>query len=382
MERIDFPEALKRLAEQAHVQLPDRADAKPSLKNRLYEVNEAAEAFFSACLRSDGGVRARAYLEKRQFGPEAIDLFALGYAPAGREVMATALRAKGFDDRILLAAGLVYPEENGGKLRDRFRARLIFPIRDASGKVVGFGGRTLGDEQPKYLNSPQTEIFDKSSVLFGIHRAAAGIREAKRAVLVEGYLDAIRAHLGAYSNTVASLGTSVTVPQLSALSRLTDTVILALDPDLAGQAAAARTAITALAELTRSRGRHAGDAGTVELRIATLPDGTGDPDELIRDHPQRWEAALDASVPAFEFFFDTTVRSLDKNSERWKQEAIDRLLPLYSSSRPRPAGKRPGSSGWHARQVWTLASFSALFPAELLPNGASCRAPETSRTRL
>jgi len=357
IERVDFPEALRRLAEQAGVQLPDRTERAPSLKKRLYEANEAAANFFSEVLGSSQGERARSYLQERAFEAGAFQAFALGYAPAGRDHLYDRLHAAGFEDRLLVAAGLTFQDDVNEKPRDRFRARVMFPIRDASGRVLGFGGRTLTDDQPKYLNSPQTEVFDKSSVLYGIQIAGAGIRESKSAVLVEGYLDAIRAQSSGFANVVASLGTSVTVAQLSALSRMTNTVILALDPDPAGQAAAARTAIAALAELTRTRGRQPGEAGTVELRIAKLPPGKGDPDELIREHPEEWRQALEDSVPAFEFFFDTTMKSLDRSQDSWRQAAIDRLLPLIQQFST--------SAGWQAGWLEKLSRETGVDPSLL-----------------
>lgn len=347
LERLPFPDALRRLADQAGVTVPEREAQKPSLKNRLYEANEAALRFFREVLATEQGSRARAYLEGRGFGREAVDLFDLGFAPEGREALVQRLHQAGFDDRVLLAAGLGLQDDVGGKARDRFRGRLIFPIRDASRKISGFGGRTLGDAQPKYLNSPQTEIFDKSGVLFGIHLAQDAIRQAGRAVLVEGYLDAVRAHLAGYTNVVASLGTAVTAQQLRSLSRLTDTVIVALDPDQAGQVAAARTFLAALAEVTQARGRAAGAAGAVDLRVARLPEERGDPDELIRAQPEVWEEVLAAAKPAFDFFFEQTMAGLDRSSDAWRQEAIDRLLPVIQ--------QLSSSAGWQAVALEKLA---------------------------
>lgn len=357
VERVDFPEALRRLAEQSGVSLPERSAERPSLKNRLYEANEAAATVFHEILKGPRGDRARVYLRDREFGPDAIELFRLGYAPAGRDTVLRALREQGFEDHILAAAGLVYEDDTSAPPRDRFRARIIFPIMNAAGKVVGFGGRAIGDDSPKYLNSPQTDLFDKSSVLFGVHRAGAAVRAAGRAVLVEGYLDAVRAHLAGYENVVASLGTSVTVGQLTGLGRLTETVIIALDPDPAGQAAAARTALTALAELTRQRSRRPGAVGALELRIATLPAGGGDPDDLIRARPEVWEHCLEESVPAFDFYFDRTLAALDRSGERWRQEAIDRLLPVISQF--------ASSTGWQATWLQRLARETGVDPSLL-----------------
>jgi DNA primase len=357
MDRLEFREALERLAAQAGVTLPDRERETPSLKKKLYEVNEAAARLFRESLEGRQGRQARDYLGGREFGGEAIEHFDLGYAPAGRDTLAQSLRKEGFDDRILLAAGLAVQDDIGGHARDRFWARLMFPIRDSGGRIVGFGGRALGDVQPKYLNSPQTEIFDKSSVLYGIHRGADAIRESGRAVLVEGYLDAVRAHGAGYTNVVASLGTSVTTQQLIGLVRLAQTVILALDPDPAGQAAAARTALNALAEVTQARGRNPGAAAALDLRIARLPEDRGDPDDVIRKDPQLWESLIAASVPAFDFFFGQTMESLNRSSDTWKQEAIDRLLPVIQQFST--------STGWQATWIQRLADETGIDPRTL-----------------
>jgi DNA primase len=371
MEHVDFPEALRRLAEEAGVQLPERGTVKPSRKALLYEINEEAARFFASALQSSQGERARAYLTRRQFGDAAVSAFGLGYAPAGRETLAGHLRSHGYDDEAIGAAGLSFVDDDAPP-RDRFRARLMFPIRDASNRVVGFGARALGDEVPKYLNSPQTEIFDKSAVLFGIHRAAGAIKESGRAVLVEGYLDAVRAHISGFGNVVASLGTSVTVQQLAALGRLTETVIIALDPDPAGRSAAARTAITSLGEYGRVRASRGNDGRMFDLRVALLPSDGGDPDELIRDHPDRWTDTLSASVPAFDFFYDVTMERLDKTSDGWRERALDLLLPLIM--------RFPATPAWQGAQVQRLSLDTGIDPRNLQNSLPSARAPSRNRT--
>lgn len=366
MNKLTFPEALQQLSDQAGVRLPERERTGPSLAGRLQEANEVAARFFHEALASRAGGGARAYLQARSFGVEATDHFDLGYAPDAREALVGHMRSAGFDDRLLLAAGLASQDDIGGSARDRFRGRLMFPIRNASGRVLGFGGRVLGEGQPKYLNSPQTEIFDKSAVLFGIHRAQDTIRQTRKAVLVEGYLDAVRAHLCGYLDTVASLGTAVTARQLATLSRMADTVILALDPDPAGLAAAARTSLTALAEVTETRGRAGGAPAAIDLRIARLPAGLGDPDDLIRDHPDAWQQALDDSVPAFDFFFAHSLGALDRSVDTWRQEAIDRLLPVIQ--------RFGGSAGWQAIWLERLAAETGIEPGILRRSISGTRA--------
>ncbi len=369
--RVAFPEALKELSEQAGVTLPERERQTPSIKNRLYEINAAAVRFFSDELASGHGVRARRYLESRHFGAEAIEMFSLGYAPNGRDGLMTFLKRAGFDEQTALAAGLAISDDAGGPVRDRFRTRLIFPIQDTSGRTLGFGGRALeGDQQPKYLNSPQTEIFDKSTVLFGINLASDSLKSTKQAVLVEGYLDAARAHLAGFSNVVASLGTAVTAKQLTALDRMTEQVILALDPDPAGQSAAARTSLSALAELRGQRARANGTTH-LQLRIARFPEGAGDPDELIREAPEVWRASIESSIPAFEFYFEQTMSSLDRSNENWKEEAINRLMP--------PIRQLSESAAWQATWIQRLADAIKIEPQLLLRSMPSARHPTSGR---
>jgi DNA primase len=370
-ERTTFPEALNDLAAQAGVSLPAREEQKPSLKKRLYEANEVAARFFSEALASSQGERARRYLEQRHFGADAIVAFTLGYAPNGRDGLVHTLQRAGFDERIALAAGLARQDDSGGKMRDQFYGRLMFPIRDAAGHILGFGARALEEaQQPKYLNSPQTEIFDKSSVVFGVHRAVESIRQSKRAVLVEGYLDAIRAHTTGYPNVVASLGTAVTSKQLSVLDRLTEEVVLALDPDPAGQNAAARTSLAALDELKQSRSRGPDSSSNLVLYVARFPEGSGDPDELIRDHPEVWESAIENRVPLFEFFFGQTMASLDRSKHSWKEEALNRLMPYIQRLSASASGE----------YVQRLASETQIPWRDLLRSMPSGRTP-TGRSR-
>ncbi|HLZ10008.1 MAG TPA: toprim domain-containing protein, partial [Chloroflexota bacterium] len=213
----------------------------------------------------------------------------------------------------------------------------------------------------------QTEIFDKSSVVFGVHRAAEGMRRTRQAVLVEGYLDAVRAHVAGYSNVVASLGTAVTSKQLAVLDRLTDEIVLALDPDPAGQNAAARTCLAALAEFKQTRSRTSDSSSKLELRIARFPEGAGDPDELIREHPELWESSIKAAVPAFEFYFGQTMASLDRSTDAWREEAINRLMP--------PIRQLSESAAWQATWIQRLANETQIDPQLLLRSLPSGRTP-------
>lgn len=328
MEKLPFLEALERLAEQTGVPLPERDTQAPSLKKQLYAVNEAAALFFSEALRDARGQAAREYVQERKFDNEAIELFDLGYAPPAGDALQAHLEKGAYEQRIMIAAGLVLQDDETGRMRDRFRGRLMFPIRDGAGKILGFGGRVMGDAQPKYLNSPQTEVFDKSGVLLGLHLAASTLRSGEPAVLVEGYLDAIRAHLSGFTNVVASLGTAVTPAQLNLLRRYTQTVILALDPDSAGQSAAARVSLEALRAVMQMGGRSGGAQPPLQLRIARLPSSRGDPDELIREDPELWKTSVRDAVPALEYYVAQSIQDSDRSKDDWRTQVIDRVLPV------------------------------------------------------
>jgi DNA primase len=340
-ENLDFRGALELLARRAGVTLEApsaAAEARQSRLDRLHDAAAAAAAFYHRQLmRAPEAEAARAYLAARDFGGDVARLFELGWAPDAWSAVRDALHADGFSDEELLAAGLVRAREGGGAY-DYFRSRLTIPIRDAKGRAIGFGARTLEvGGQPKYLNSSQSELFDKSHVLFGLDRAARAIRQAGEAVVVEGYTDVIRAHAAAYTNVVASLGTALTAFQLTALRRHARVIVLALDADAAGQAATLRGLEVAREALEGDvtpvptahgwiRYEHRLD---VELKVATLPAGQ-DPDDVIRADPDTWRSLIQAAQPVMAFLFQTLTSDLDLLTPGGKSAAADRLLPLVS----------------------------------------------------
>ena len=245
IENMDFSEALKRLAQQAGVNLADKGGRRAA-GDVLYSINEAAREFFSWTLaNSEGGSKAAAYLRKRGLTQETIDKFQLGLSPAEGDSLRDYLTSKGYElERLGLAGVLTRGQE--GNYRDMFRRRLMFPIRDAEGRLGGFGARVLGNSQPKYINSHSSPIFDKGGILYGLHLAKGTIPDSG-IVIVEGYMDVIVAHQHGFFNVVASMGTSLTQQQVSLVRELvgrpgaSDSVILALDPDAAGQEATLRS---------------------------------------------------------------------------------------------------------------------------------------------
>jgi DNA primase len=335
VENLSFVEALNRLAEQLGMPIVHRReDSERKEENkRLYAANEAAAVYYHQLLLNSPSVLR--YVAERGIREGTVQSFLLGLAPEGSATLQRALDKQGFTRDELERAGLLYvPDE--GPARDRYRGRLIFPIRDGEGRIVSFGGRTLKSEiQPKYLNGPQTSIFDKGSVLYGLHAAAPAIRKEKRAVVVEGYVDVVIAHQEGFENVVATLGTAITDRHLRQLARLADDICLALDPDAAGQQAALRGAEVAREALGDTATPVPLPSGAVQfattsrstVRVVALPDGL-DPDELILRAPERWRAAVDGAQPVIEYLLDRISTRFDLSSIQGKVEAVDALLPL------------------------------------------------------
>jgi DNA primase len=349
---IEFGEALRLLAQQAGVTVPSRIDrdTRKDERERLYQVNEAAARFFhDQLLNSPAAAGARDYLVKRGFTAETTSTFQLGFSPDSYEALQKHLKEIGYSEKELLDAGLII-ETDDGRTRDRFRGRLMFPIHDARGHTTGFGARALDDSLPKYTNSPQTLVFDKSGTLYGVDLAAASIRKQDRVIIVEGYMDAITAHQNGFNNVVASMGTSITeeqpkdswrtlneaerpagvktggieseraknisTRQLNTIQRLTRNVVLALDADAAGEEAMLRCVDY----------ENILDA---EIRVALLPGGK-DPDNVIREAPDKWQELVDSAVPVVDFTFSTRTAGLDMTTARDQSKAVRELAAIIA----------------------------------------------------
>ncbi len=314
---IDFGEALRLLAQRAGVALPSRFEpgAEGEERQRLYQVNQAAAQYFHNLLNSTAGKKARSYVTGRGFTPKTIADFQLGFSPNSWEGLKQYLMDKGYAQNELLTAGLII-EAEAGKTHDRFRNRLMFPICDARGRITGFGARVLDDSLPKYINSPQTPIFDKSGSLYGINLAKDAIRQQDLAVIVEGYMDVITAHQNGFPNVVASMGTSVTEKQVSALKRLTKNMALALDADAAGDEASLRAV---------------GYENTLdaEVKVIILPRGK-DPDDVIKEDAKAWQKLLGEALPVVDYTFNMVASELDLTTAKGKSSAVDKLLPIIA----------------------------------------------------
>ncbi len=315
---IEFGEALRLLAERAGVNLPTRVvpDARKDERERLYQINAAAATYFhEQLLSSPGAARARDYVLRRGFNDDTIAVFQLGYGPNSWEALKQHLTEIGYSEKELLDGGLLV-ENDDGSTRDRFRNRLMFPIHDARGHTTGFGARVMDDSLPKYTNSPQTLVFDKSSTIYAIDLAAPSIRKQNHAVLVEGYMDVITAHQNGFTNVVASMGTSITERQVTALKRLSRNIILALDADAAGKEAMRRCVDY---ENTLD----------TEVKVMLLPSGK-DPDDVIQEDPGTWGDLVEQAVPVLDYAFDMASAGLDFTRASDKSRVTDELLPLIA----------------------------------------------------
>lgn len=340
-ENMDFPEALRLLAARAGVELrplDEAAQERRDEAQRLYAVNgDAAQYYNDLLLRSPQGELARDYLKRRGINRETAVIFQLGFAPDQWHALETFLKKKGYDQKDMLKAGLVV-ENDEGNVYDRFRGRVIFPIRDVRGRTIGFGGRVLDDSQPKYLNTPNTPAFDKGSVLYGIDLAASNIRESGTAIVVEGYMDVVIPHQCGVDNVVACMGTALTEEQLQILKRMTDELIFALDPDEAGVRAVEKGVDVARKSLRRHTVPVPTATGLIEyktkldaqIRVLVLPEGL-DPDEVVLRDRSLWDRLVDESLPVVDYFFQLVEQEVDLSSSTGKREAVERLAPVIAA---------------------------------------------------
>jgi len=287
--------------------------AEDEKKERLFQINEAAaEYYYHILSATKAGATAASYLAKRNIMPETIKEFRLGFSPDAWETIKSYLLGKGYTEKGLAEAGLTIEKEEGGSY-DRFRNRLMFPICDIQGRVIGFGARVLDDSLPKYINSPQTPVFDKSTSLYGIDRAKSAIRKRDQLIIVEGYMDVLTAHQHGWQNVVGSMGTALTEKHVEGIKRLTNNITLALDADLAGEEATLRgKAILAYSN--------------IEGRVISLPRDK-DPDEVIGEDPGLWQKLVEQAMPILDFAFQSVIGKVDTNRARDKSLAVQKLLP-------------------------------------------------------
>ena len=327
-EGLEFGEALKQMAQVAGVTLPQRGQNPQN--EAAYKINEDTRAYFQRTLASAQGASTREYLEKRGVDKQAIEAFGVGLSPSDGESLKNHLIREGYSPEELVSAGVVRVGDDGVS-HDLFRGRLMFPIRDAHGNLVGFGARTLDGTEPKYLNSPQGPMFDKSRILYAMDRARTDVRN-NGAVIVEGYMDAIAAHQAGFKNVIAQMGTALTEFQVDEIRRLTGKMTMALDQDAAGQNATLRSLDVVLQNFRTKTVNKQGSGGMTQTvdadpRIIVMPPGQ-DPDEVIHRSPSDWTNLVESAIPAITFRINAITRQGDITSPEGKALCVAEAAPF------------------------------------------------------
>ncbi len=321
MEGVEFPEAMQILAKKAGVELPKYERGNSDRNARLKSINGFAEKVFRKYLESDSGKMTRDYLEKRGISEALAEKFGLGYAPKSWDALLGMASKKKIGAAEVMEAGLALRSKGGtGNMIDRFRHRLMVPLRDHHGNTVGFTGRVLDPEDsPKYMNSPQTAVYDKGAILFGLDLAKTAIKVERAVVVVEGNLDVVASHKAGVENIVASSGTALTSRQISLLKRYTTTLIFSFDADAAGFEAA-------------RRGMRLASQLGCDVRVASIPPELGkDPDDVVQANPDAWKQLVEKHVDKMQFFFDRLVANVDHNDVQAKKIAGKEFLPEVAS---------------------------------------------------
>ncbi|HXX18117.1 MAG TPA: DNA primase [Candidatus Acidoferrum sp.] len=318
MEKCEFPEAVRTVAEKCGIPIPRPRERSPEerrenqQRSALVEMHREAAAFFARQLHEAAeGKVAAAYLEDRGLDRAAMARFGLGFAPSSGDMLLRHLKPK-YPEKLLEASGL-FSRDQSGRLYDRFRRRIMFPIANDAGKIIAFGGRAMGDDQPKYLNSPETPIYSKSNVLYHLDRAKEALRRDDFSILVEGYMDAIAVARAGITNVVASCGTSLAEPQIKLLSRATRRVVVNFDPDAAGQAATERSLSLLLEK-------------EFDVRVLMLPGGA-DPDKFIKEHGADEYRKLLSEAPPYLDYLIARARQMDRSTATGKLAALNFLMP-------------------------------------------------------
>ncbi|MFA6588572.1 MAG: DNA primase [Patescibacteria group bacterium] len=319
MEGLEFPEALRLLARKANVPLPQYDPKLTTERTKILDALKLAASYYHEyLLKAQAANQPREYLLKmRGLKPETIENFQLGYAPDAWDGLTLALKKRGISEAHLISSGLSIRREKGEGVYDRFRNRIMFPIRDPHGNTIGFGGRAMDENEPaKYINTPQTLVYNKSNVLYALDLAKAEIRKNKVAIVVEGYMDCIASHQAGVANVVASSGTALTENQVNLIKRYAPTAALAFDMDPAGENAAKRGIAVAWKQ-------------GLDVKVISLPFGK-DPDECIKKDVSAWRQAISSAQPILDFYFSRTLDNRDAGNVQHKKEAAKILLPILS----------------------------------------------------
>jgi DNA primase len=334
-DNIDFSQTLGKLADQLGLKMPSRTSINED--NKIYELNDLAVSLFQDILNSEEGSHAREYLRNRNIKQTSQSSFQIGLSPNGRDRLVLYLHGKGYAHQEIIDAGLA-TRSSDGQIRDMFQKRIMFPIHNASGQITGFGGRSIDNTNPKYINTPKSKVFDKGALLYGLYFARNSIATSKQAIIVEGYLDVITAHQNDFQNVVASMGTALTDQQVKALRSLSSDFILALDPDNAGKEATLRSLESSWhamqIDILRAgrnnrvvfQQRHL----NVSLKVAELPVGQ-DPDALIQSNPAEWERLIKESTTILDYLFKTLPDRYDTSNDNGKLMLVDSLGPFIKT---------------------------------------------------
>lgn len=325
-DKLPFPEAVEQLAGRLGIEVPregaDDPRAQQREKKRKEGVNllEVAASFYRERLKMQEGQSAQRYLQGRGLSPEVVSTYGIGYAPGGWEALKQHLSAKGIGESVQVEYGLLIHREDTGRTYDRFRDRVMFPIRDLRGRTIAFGGRVMGDEQPKYLNSPETPVFHKGRELYGLYEARQSSSKLEQLVIVEGYMDVVALAQYGIHNAVATLGTATTEDHLSRLFRVVSRVVFCFDGDRAGRQAASRALETALPLMIDGR----------EARFLFLPEGD-DPDTLVRrEGSEAFQDRVTCAMPLSEFLFEQAAQGRDLNTVEGRERFASQVLEALS----------------------------------------------------
>lgn len=323
IEGLDFIETLRVLAPKAGVVLKRENPTIASQRNRLMDILEISVKYYNRVLaESPLAAEARDYLKERGLNEKTIEDWRIGFAPDSWDDLTNYLKNHNYNDNEIFLAGMSSKKEGSSRFYNRFRNRIMFPIADTNSSVVGFTARVMPSREKeekmgKYINSPQTLVYDKSRVLFGLDKAKMNIKATSQAIVVEGQMDVITAHQAGYKNIIASSGTALTLEQLNLIKRYSDKIYFAFDADAAGQMAADR----GIREAMRL---------DLNIKVIEVPKGK-DPDECIRQYPREWEAAVKSAKPFMQYFFDKTFLNLDVDNIEHKRRAAQKILPLVTS---------------------------------------------------
>lgn len=339
-ENVDFKEAIKQLAERTGVILHEFTErderSKEEFSHLRQILNDAVLFFRHQLTQTEAGQPAFRYLvEKRNLTRETIERFGIGYAPNEWSVLINYFEGKKVSVEDLLTVGLVSERDSGGYY-DKFRNRVMIPILDENGKMAGFGARILDpNDVPKFMNSPQTPVFDKSNLLYGMDQAKRSIRGQDQAIIVEGYLDVIALHQAGFTNVVSPMGTAITESQMRQIKKYTKRVILALDPDSAGQKAVFRGLESAREAMSEEETNVFDPRGLIkhesrlkaDIRVASMPEGL-DPDEVVEQDPELWKHLIASAKPIVEYVFEILIRDKNLNDPKVKSAIVSEILPL------------------------------------------------------